>query len=166
MRIGILSDTHNRKEALALALAVLRREGISTLFHCGDVTSLETARLMAGFTVHYVYGNGDADAQDIRQLLQAFNIDCTGGLVFSGELDGVKIAATHGHLAGKVAALVASGEYDYVFHGHTHIQRNVLVGRTRVINPGALGGTRNEGRNLCILDLHSGEIDFPDLDQA
>lgn len=166
MRIGILSDTHNRKEAMALALAVLRREGIDTLFHCGDVTTLETARLMVGFTVHYVYGNGDTDALDIHQMLQASNVDCTGGLVFSGEVDGVKIAATHGHLAGKVAALVGSREYDYVFHGHTHIRRNELIGRTRVINPGALGGTRNEGRNLCILDLRSGEIDFPDLDQA
>lgn len=166
MRIGILSDTHNRREALFLALAVLRREGIDTLFHCGDVTTLETARLMAGFTVHYVFGNGDADAQDIHQMLQAYNVDCTGGLVFSIELDGVKIAATHGHLTGKVAALVASKEYDYVFHGHTHIRRNDLVGRTRVINPGALGGTRNDGRNLCILDLLSGEIDFPDIDQA
>jgi putative phosphoesterase len=166
MRIGILSDTHNRKEALGLALAVLRREGIDTLFHCGDVTTLETARLMAGFTVHYVYGNGDADAQEIRQMLQSYNVDSTGGLVFSSELDGVKIAATHGHLAGKVAALVGSGEYDYIFHGHTHIQKDERRGRTRVINPGALGGTRNEGRNLCILDLHSGETDFPDLDQA
>lgn len=166
MRIGIISDTHNRKEALALALALLRRESINTLFHCGDVTSLETARLMAGFTVHYVFGNGDADAPDILQMLQSSNVDCTGGLVFSGELEGVKIAATHGHLAGKVASLIGFREYDYVFHGHTHIRRNDLIGRTRVINPGALGGMRNDGRNLCVLDLSSGEIDFPDLDQA
>lgn len=166
MRIGILSDTHNRKEALASALAALRREGIDTLFHCGDVTTLETARLMSSFTVHYVYGNGDADALEIREMLLNANPDCTGGLVFSGELDGVKIAATHGHIAGKVMALVASGDYDYVFHGHTHIQRNDLHGRTRIINPGALGGTRNDGRNLCILDLRSGDIDFPALDQG
>ncbi len=164
MRIGILSDTHNRKEVLAAALNVLRREGIDTLFHCGDVTTLETARLMAGFTVHYLYGNGDADGPEIREMLQNANPNCTGGLVFSAELDGVKIAATHGHLAGKVMALTASGEYDYVFHGHTHIQKDLMIGRTRIINPGALGGMRNDYRNLCILDLRSGLTDFPDLD--
>jgi putative phosphoesterase len=164
MRIGILSDTHNRVEALAAALNVLRREGIDTLFHCGDVTTLETARLMAGFTVHYVYGNGDADAPEIREMLLANNSGSSGGLVFSGELDGVTIAATHGHLAGKVQALIASGEYDYVFHGHTHIQRDLMINRTHVINPGALGGTRNDSRNLCILDLRNGQTDFPDLE--
>lgn len=166
MRIGIISDTHNRTQALSLALEVLRREGIDTLFHCGDVTTLETARLMAGFTVHYVFGNGDSDAHEIRQMLQDSNIDSTGGLVFSGELNGVKIATTHGHLAGKVQALVRSGEYDYVFHGHTHIQKDEWRGRTRIINPGALGGLRNDGRNLCILDLQTGIADFPTLDQA
>jgi putative phosphoesterase len=164
MRIAILSDTHNRKEALSAALSFLRRQGIDTLFHCGDVTTLETARLMAGFTVHYVYGNGDADAPEIREMLQAANPESTGGLVFSGELDGVKIAATHGHLAGKVLELTASREYDYVFHGHTHIQKDQIVGGTRIINPGALGGTRNDGRNLCILDLRSGQTDLPLLD--
>ena len=166
MRIGILSDSHNRIEALTAALDVLRREGIDTLFHCGDVTTLETARLMAGFTVHYVYGNGDADAAEIREMLQNANPNSSGGLVFTGELDGVTIAATHGHLAGKVMALTTSGEYDYVFHGHTHIQKNLMIGRTRIINPGALGGMRNEYRNLCILDLRSGRTDFPNLDSA
>lgn len=161
MRIGILSDSHNRIDSLRNALAYLTANQIDTLFHCGDVTSLETARLMAGFTVHFVFGNGDRDAKAIRDLLVSANPDSTGGLVFTGEIAGVRIAATHGHLAGKTIALAASGEYDYVFHGHTHVQKDETLGRTRIINPGELGSWRLQGRTLGILELSTGQLEFP-----
>lgn len=164
MRIGILSDTHNRAGALQNALQTLHNLHIDTLFHCGDVTTLETARLMLGFTVHYVFGNGDADSLDIQNILTAANPESSGGLVYTGQIDDVRIAATHGHIAGKVIALVASGEYDYVFHGHTHVQKDETIGRTRVINPGALGSNRYDGRCLCILDLQAGQIEYPTID--
>lgn len=164
MRIGILSDTHNRAGALQNALQTLHNLHIDTLFHCGDVTTLETARLMLGFTVHYVFGNGDADSLDIQNILTADNPESSGGLVYAGQIDGVRIAATHGHISGKVNALAASGEYDYVFHGHTHVQKDEMIGRTRIINPGALGSNRYEGRCLCILDLKTGQIEYPRID--
>ncbi|MBA4399897.1 MAG: hypothetical protein C0396_08540 [Anaerolinea sp.] len=164
MRIGIISDTHNRADALQSALQTLRHLHIDTFFHCGDVTTLETARLMLGFTVHYVFGNGDADSIDIQNMLTAANPESSGGLVYTGQIDGVRIAAAHGHIAGKVNALVASGEYDYVFHGHTHVQKDEMIGRTRIINPGALGSNRYDGRCLCILDLKTGQIEYPRID--
>jgi hypothetical protein len=164
VRIGILSDTHNRTGALRNALQTLRNQDIDTLFHCGDVTTLETARLLVGFTVHYVFGNGDVDAREIHNMLTAANPESSGGLVFTGQIDGVRIAATHGHIAGKVIALAASGEVDYVFHGHTHIQKDETLGRTRIINPGALGSNRYGGRCLCILDLKTGQTEYPEID--
>ena len=164
MRIGLLSDTHNRAAALHNALETLRKQDISTIFHCGDVTTLETARLMLGFNVHYVFGNGDADSIEIQAMLTAANPESSGGLVYTGQIDNVRIAATHGHIAGKVNALVASGEYDYVFHGHTHVQKDETIGRTRIINPGALGSNRYDGRCLCILDLKTGQIEYPRID--
>ena len=59
--------------------------------------------------------------------------------------------------------LIASGEYAYVFHGHTHRRRDRMIGHTRVINPGALGGRRTERRSFCILDLATGETRFVEL---
>ncbi|MHB1118622.1 MAG: metallophosphoesterase family protein [Bellilinea sp.] len=164
MQIGILADTHNRNGSLQAALAYLSNNGIETIFHCGDVTSIETARLMVGFTVHYVYGNGDADANAIRDLLISANPASTGGLVFSAELDGVSIAATHGHVTGKVIALAAGGTYTYVFHGHTHVQKDQMIGKTRVINPGSLGSYRYGGRTLCVLDLKTGVSEYPSFE--
>ncbi len=164
MLIGIVADTHNRNSSLQAALTYLSANGIQTIFHCGDVTSIETARLMVSFTVHYVYGNGDAEAHAIRDLLISANPDSTGGLVFSAELDGVSIAATHGHLTGKVIALAASGAYSYVFHGHTHVQKDEMIGKTRIINPGSLGSNRYGGRTLCILDLKTGASEYPSFE--
>jgi predicted phosphodiesterase len=34
--------------------------------------------------------------------------------------------------------MALSGRYDYLFHGHTHVQDSNTIGSTRVINPGAL----------------------------
>jgi predicted phosphodiesterase len=66
----------------------------------------------------------------------------------------------HGDSEEVLRGLVASGQYAYVIHGHTHRRRDQTVGRTRVINPGALGGTRHQEHSLCILDLRSGEARF------
>lgn len=161
MRIGILSDTHNRTRSLHNALAYLTDAGIDTLFHCGDVTTIETARLMAGFTVHYIYGNADIDPEAIRELLISANPASTGGLVFTGEIDGVPIAASHGHHPEKILPLTAGGKYRYVFQGHTHVQSDKRLGSTRLINPGALGTFHNGGRTLAILDLQTGLLEYP-----
>lgn len=160
MRIGIISDTHNRVGTFKNGLAYFRRNGIETIFHCGDVTTIETARLMTGFTVHYVYGNADVDAVAIRDLLQSANSASTGGPIFTGQLDSVSIAAAHGHQAGIINELAASGKYDYVFHGHTHYQTDEMMGSTRIINPGALGNAYHASRTLCVLDLQTGLADF------
>ena len=82
----------------------------------------------------------------------------TAGDVFTGKLGGIKIAVTHGHLPGKLDQLIRSQRYTFVFHGHTHRKRDEMVGKTRVINPGALGGTRYEPRTVCVFDLDSREV--------
>ena len=51
-----------------------------------------------------------------------------------------------------------SGEFDYVFYGHTLRRSDTLIGKTRVINPGALGGPRYQTRSGYLLDLVSGEV--------
>ena len=82
------------------------------------------------------------------------------GDVYEGELGGVKVAATHGHLTAKLNKLIRSRRYRYVFHGHTHRQRDELIGKTRIINPGALGGARYEPRSVCIVDFEKDEVRF------
>ena len=163
MKIGILSDSHNHVGNLRRALDLFRAEGISTLIHCGDMTSPETAAHLAGFQLIYVLGNSDGSAEALHNTIADLH---PGNIfereAFTGTLGGVRLAATHGHLPGKVDSLVRSGRYSFVFHGHTHRQRNETAGwrKTRICNPGALGGSRYEPRSICILDLATREVRF------
>ena len=163
MQIGIISDTHNNTENLQAALQIFKQKAIRTIFHCGDVSRVEVAPLLEGFRVIYLAGNGDLLWGEIRRSLLELNPESFGGLVFSGEIDGVKIAAAHGHVDGVVNGLARSGEYDYVFCGHSHRHKDVQVGKTRLINPGALGGLKIEPRSICLLDLYSGLAEFATL---
>lgn len=159
MRIGILSDTHNNLPNVRTALGILRQAGVDTLIHCGDITELETALLFVEFRVICTFGNGDWNAPEIGKNLHYFRPDNASGLSFEGNWDGVKIAATHGHLPGILENQIQSGQFDYVFHGHSHRSEDRLEGRTRVINPGALGGLKREPRSFAIVDLASGKVD-------
>ena len=163
MKIGILSDTHNNTENLKRALTIFRREGVETLIHCGDMTTAKTAVHLAGFTLVYVHGNMDANPIAIRRALFELNPSSVAANHFSGELiPGVRVAATHSHIPGKLDSLIRDG-YNYVFHGHTHRRRDEIIGPTRVINPGALGGAQHEPRSICILDLKTGQSRFINL---
>jgi putative phosphoesterase len=163
MLIGILSDTHNNLQNLQSALDRMRNEGISTVIHCGDLTGVEVARAMHGFRVICAFGNGDTASGDIRQVLIEMDPENYAGLVYRGKIGGARIAVTHGHLPGYVDELVRSGEFDYVFKGHSHQHKEEIIGHTRLINPGALGGLRPEERRFCLLDLESRKANFVSL---
>jgi putative phosphoesterase len=162
MRIGILSDTHNHVANLRRALDLFRAEGITTLVHCGDMTSPETAAHLADFQVIYTVGNSDGSAGALHNVLADLHPDNIFTESWTGTLGGVRLAATHGHLPGKVESLVRSGRYAFVFHGHTHRRRDETAGwrRTRIINPGALGGARYEPRTICVLNLATHVVHF------
>ncbi len=160
MKIGILSDTHNNLDNLEKALERLRQEGVTTLFHCGDLTDAKVARKLGGFHVICVLGNGDVASGEIRDALRELDSDNYVGMVYTGQINGTRIAATHGHVPGTLDELLHSEAYDYVFKGHSHRHQEKLVGFTRLINPGALGGLHVEKRQFCLLDLESGKAEF------
>lgn len=158
--LGILSDTHNNIANLRAALEIFQQRGVQHLIHCGDVTAPSTLEWLAEYRVIYVFGNGDDASGEMREMLLRYDPQNYGGLTYNGELGGARIAAAHGHLPGSVEDLARSGEYDYVFHGHTHHRRDERIGRARVINPGALGGLHRQERSVCLVDLAAGQVEF------
>jgi len=163
VRIGLLSDTHNNVENLEQALNHLRQEDVNILIHCGDFTDPDLVRLLYGFRVIAVFGNGDYASGQIRQNLLELNPTNFAGLVYTGELGGARIAISHGHLPGKISELVRSDEYDFVFTGHSHIHMDATYGSTRLVNPGSLGGKRSEARQFCMVDLASRAVQFIEI---
>jgi predicted phosphodiesterase len=51
---------------------------------------------------------------------------------------------------------IAGGQYDLVCHGHTHVARQETVGRTLVVNPGAL--YRANPHRFALVDLPALEV--------
>jgi putative phosphoesterase len=161
VKIGILSDTHNRKNNIEIALAAFRERGITTLIHCGDVTSAETVLLFAGWDVTFVLGNIDLERNDLITATQMIGVSPPLPSR-SLEIDGQRIGVTHGHDYNLLFGMVMSGKYAYVCHGHTHRRRNELRDgyAVRLINPGALGGSQHETRSVCLLDVETGAVEF------
>jgi hypothetical protein len=160
MRIGILSDVHNNAGNLAAALKRLEQDRIRTVIYCGDLTDAGMVSLFAGLEVHFVEGNVDADVAAIARAVERLGAGCTFGREYAATLDGKQVIALHGHVAGRLTEVIHSGLYDYVFHGHTHRRRDERIDTTRVINPGALGGKKEQARSFAILDLNSDELCF------
>lgn len=159
MKLGILSDTHNHTPNLQHAVSIFRSRGITTLIHCGDMTSPQMADLLAGFQVTAVTGNMDMNVGRLEGTLKKLNPANSLSATFTGEFEGVAVAATHGH-RGNITELAQNGRFSFVFHGHTHRRRDDLVGGCRIVNPGALGGTQHESRSICIVDLETNTVEF------
>ena len=162
MKIGIISDTHDDQHNLETAIEILEAEGVTKILHCGDVCGPHMVRALTGFDVWISQGNMD------RQLGLTEAVEGTlgrGRLAWLQRptLNGYPVAVIHGDNEEALANLIASGQYTYIFHGHTHRRQDRTVGRTRVINPGALGGRHWESRSFCILDLTTGEARFVEI---
>ena len=143
MQIGILSDTHSRYETVQKALCLLKQQNIDFVLHCGDIDDTETVQLFRGFTTHFVFGNCDWDKPALRQAIEEAGAtlhEPFGNL----DLDGVRIAWTHGDDKRLLRDLENSGHFDFIFYGHTHQAEQHRSGLTLVANPGALQRARTK----------------------
>jgi len=160
MQIGVMSDTHDQLSNLIHVLHVFRERGIETVIHCGDLTSFEMLSHFSDFRLIYTFGNMDLSTGAIQNRIHRLGENSFAGLVFTGNLGGVNVAATHGHLDGRVMSLVRERHHKWVFHGHTHQKRDEMVQGVRVVNPGALGGLGREPRSFCVVDLEQQTVEF------
>ncbi len=158
--IGLISDTHNEGYPLQKALKIFHQEVVTLIIHCGDLTTAEMTQYFDDLRVIYVSGNADQASDEIQHALLAQNPSSYSGKWFGGEIEGQWIAAIHGEDVQALTKLIQSGKYAYVFHGHTHKRRDERINRTRVINPGALGGIRRETRSFALVDLVEGTNRF------
>lgn len=156
MKIGILTDTHNRYERVRAALQLLAERGVELVLHCGDIEDVEMVRMFAGTPTHFVFGNCDWDQNGLRYAIE--EIGATLHEPF-GELqsEGRKIAWIHSDNRRLFRELENSNRFDYLFYGHSHHAEQHRTGRTLVVNPGALH--RVQVKTFAVLDLASGDIE-------
>ena len=150
MRIGIVSDTHGHLESTRAAVHALEREQVAIVLHCGDIGSAEVVPLFDGWPAHFVFGNVDHNEGELSRAIAAAGQTCHGRFG-SLELEGRKIALLHSDDRELFEETIGSGEWDLVCYGHTHVPEQHQVGRTLVLNPGAL--YRAKPKMLAIVEL-------------
>ena len=137
MQLGIVSDTHDNLSLVDRAVSFFESQGVDRVIHCGDIVAPFSATPFDSdaFEFYAVRGNNDGEWAliDVVEEFGTYMGDC-------GQLtaDGVSIAAYHGTNKLLREALVDSGAYDYVFHGHTHERAIEERGDTVRVNPGGL----------------------------
>ncbi|WP_123619698.1 YfcE family phosphodiesterase [Halorubrum sp. CSM-61] len=180
MRIGIVSDTHDDLAAVEAAVALFDREGVDAVVHCGDfvapfsVTPFDVGGAPdaggsdsdadAGFDFYAVRGNNDGEWA-VESTVDSFGayLGEAGTLSFDGGSqagDDVSVAVTHGTSAVVVDALVDCGDYDYVFHGHTHAHGVEERDGTVRVNPGGLPipvDGADDAFRVAVLDTDAGD---------
>ncbi len=146
MKVCIVSDSHDRADALERAVGAAKAQGAEAVLHCGDLIGAQTVKpaLAHGLPVHLVHGNNVGDTHALH-----FQAAKSGGqLRYHGmdarlELGGRRVFVVHypeyGH------AMACTGEWDLVCCGHSHAAgvgqvANVRGGRTWVVNPGTVAG--------------------------
>ncbi|MBA3591906.1 MAG: metallophosphoesterase family protein [Methylibium sp.] len=146
MKICIVSDSHDRAEALDSAVRAAAAQGAEAVIHCGDLIGGHTLRpaMRAGLPMHVIHGNNLGDSGTLHRLAQ----DSGGLLHYHGadariELAGRRIFVVHypeyGH------AMACTGEWDLVCCGHSHeadIRQvdHVRDGKSWLVNPGTVAG--------------------------
>jgi uncharacterized protein len=156
MTLGILADTHDQVTRTRVAVKLLKDAGAEILIHCGDITIPDVVYQLAPLPSYFVFGNCDFELQELRQAIAAIGGTCLerGGLI---ELDGSRVAVTHGDSAKELDRLQAERP-EYLFSGHTHKALDVRRGTTRFINPGALH--RAATWTVALLDCPRGHLDL------
>ncbi len=140
MLIAIMSDSHDAIPHLRRAVEMANERGAKYLLHCGDLISPFMALELGKFQgeVHLIQGNNPGDIWLLAKQCQKFpQIHLHGQFTFE-ELDGFRVALVH--FPELAEGLAATGKFDLVCCGHTHVYDVREINGVLVINPGELLG--------------------------
>ncbi len=154
--IGVLSDSHGHADRVREAARLFAERGVRRLFHCGDIGGGAVIDELAAFSTLYVAGNVDWDLPALQEHVRGPHSHLRDRWA-EADLNGKRLALTHGHEDATLNWLIGCGQYDWVFHGHTHQFRDERFGRTRVVCPGALHGVRTH--SVVVIRLEDDRVE-------
>ena len=146
MKLCIVSDSHDRADALAQAVREAKSRGAEAVIHCGDLIGAQTIKpaLAPGLPIHLIHGNNVGDTQALHRQSRASG----GQLQYHGadarlELAGRRVFVVHYDDYGY--AMACTGEWALVCCGHSHrAEARSVTGvngaRTWLVNPGTVAG--------------------------
>ncbi len=151
MKIGVISDTHDRLPTFRRAMQFFARSQVEAIFHAGDYIAPFAAKLIApdvlDTPLHCVYGNNDGERKGLKAVLPNL-VD--GPLTVT--LAGRKIVMHHFIDWLKPADIAGA---DLVITGHTHAVVNEMKDGRLLLNPGECCGWLTERCTVAVVDLAS-----------
>ena len=157
VKVGVVADTYDNREGLRQLLDRFLVGGARWLFHCGGLGSANLVDLLKPWQVYIVAGEKERERQAIETALQKARLQASLPASLATTVEGFRIGLCRGDDMASVNRWAKSGEFAYIFYGHTLRRSDSYIGKTRVINPGALGGPRYQSRSGFLLDLVSGD---------
>lgn len=158
--IGIVSDTHEDVRMIRRAVKIFKERSPSLVIHCGDIISPPVLEHFVGLPMKLVFGNNDGERSGLKKKCQELGFDeIEDTLLF--DFAGKSFFVNHGTRSRVIDEAVATQQYDYVLHGHTHLQRDQVEGRTRIINPGALFSA--DTYFIAFLTPDTGKVEFVEI---
>ena len=163
MKVGIISDTHDDHDSINKAVGVFNKQKVSYILHAGDIVAPFSAKAFEKCTQTKfiaVYGNNDGEKLYLKSIVNGF-----GGEIheycYKGTLQGRSIYMTHTHH--NMDEIIASGMYDMVIYGHTHLQDIRQVGKTLIVNPGESTDWITGSGHVVIVELDDMSYDIISL---
>jgi putative phosphoesterase len=159
MLVGLIADTHDCLPMVEKAVKKLNDEGVGLVLHAGDYVApfviprfKELKAKLIG-----VFGNNDGDKELLKKRFSENNFDLRGNFT-EIIVDDVKIALLHGSEEELLKALINSGSFHIIVHGHTHKVEVYSKGKTLIVNPGEVCGYLTGKSTIAILDTESREV--------
>ena len=151
MRIGVVSDTHNRLPNVARIVELLNEAAVGCVIHTGDITQAKTLEVLARLDAPLVgvYGNNDAGERHALEIAATrFDIRLSDP-PYEIHLAERRILVVHDPRALDRAL----DGHDVALHGHTH--RHALERRdaSLVFNPGECAGHLPGHNAVGVVDL-------------
>lgn len=149
MRIGVISDTHDRLPTIDRGLEILRGRHVEMILHPGDVVAPFAARRLKAWTgpLHITYGNNDGERKGLKSVLPQIQ-DAPMWI----EAGGRRILLHHfidWCPAGDIA------KADIIVTGHTHEVVNERKDGKLWLNPGECCGWLHGRCTVAVLDTDS-----------
>lgn len=150
MRIGVVSDTHGHVANTLAAINLLESLEVTQVLHCGDIGTAAIPPLFSAWPTDFVFGNCDYARDELATTIREAGLTCHG-LFGDVTLAARRIALIHSDDHRRFREVIRSETYHLVCYGHTHVAKIEEIGRTIVLNPGAL--YRANPHSLAIVDL-------------
>lgn len=157
VRVGIVADTYDNREGLRQLLDRFLVGGAQWLIHCGGLGASDMIDLLKPWQVFIVAGEKERNREAIEKALQKTRLQATLPATLITTIEGFRVGVCRGDDMSIVNRWAKSGEFDFIFYGYALRRSDSAIGRTRVINPGALSGPRYQARSGCLIDLTSGK---------